>query len=30
MLKQGCADANEVANQTLAEVRHAMGLDYFA
>lgn len=29
MLKQGCADANEVANQTLAEVRHAMGLDYF-
>lgn len=30
MLKQGCADANEVTNQTLAEVRHAMGLDYFA
>lgn len=30
MLKQGCADANEVANQTLAEVRHAMGLNYFA
>lgn len=30
MLKQGCADANEVANQTLAEVWHAMGLDYFA
>ena len=30
MLKQGCANANEVANQTLAEVRHAMGLDYFA
>lgn len=30
MLKQGCADANAVANQTLAEVRHAMGLDYFA
>lgn len=30
MLKQGCADANEVANQTLAEVRHAMGLDCFA
>lgn len=30
MLKQGCADANEVANQTLAEVRHAMGLDYFS
>jgi tryptophanyl-tRNA synthetase len=30
MLKQGCADANEVANQTLAEVRYAMGLDYFA
>lgn len=30
MLKQGCTDANEVANQTLAEVRHAMGLDYFA
>ena len=30
MLKQGCDDANEVANQTLAEVRHAMGLDYFA
>ena len=30
MLKQGCADANEIANQTLAEVRHAMGLDYFA
>ena len=30
MLKQGCADANEAANQTLAEVRHAMGLDYFA
>lgn len=30
MLKQGCADANGVANQTLAEVRHAMGLDYFA
>jgi len=30
MLKQGCADANEVANQTLAEIRHAMGLDYFA
>lgn len=30
MLKQGCADANEVANQTLTEVRHAMGLDYFA
>lgn len=30
MLKQGCADANKVANQTLAEVRHAMGLDYFA
>lgn len=30
MLKQGCAYANEVANQTLAEVRHAMGLDYFA
>ena len=30
MLKQGCADATEVANQTLAEVRHAMGLDYFA
>lgn len=30
MLKQGCADVNEVANQTLAEVRHAMGLDYFA
>lgn len=30
MLKQGCAAANEVANQTLAEVRHAMGLDYFA
>lgn len=29
MLKQGCADANEVANQTLAEIRHAMGLDYF-
>lgn len=30
MLKQGCQEANEVANQTLAEVRHAMGLDYFA
>lgn len=30
MLKRGCANANEVANQTLAEVRHAMGLDYFA
>ena len=30
MLKQGCANANEVVNQTLAEVRHAMGLDYFA
>lgn len=30
ILKQGCANANEVANQTLAEVRHAMGLDYFA
>ena len=30
MLKQGCADAKEVATQTLAEVRHAMGLDYFA
>lgn len=30
MLKQGCADANEIANQTLAEVRHTMGLDYFA
>ena len=29
MLKKGSAHANEVANQTLEEVRHAIGVDYF-
>lgn len=29
MLKKGSAYANEVANQTLEEVRHAIGVDYF-
>lgn len=30
MLLAGSKHANEVANQTLAEVRHAIGVDYFA
>jgi tryptophanyl-tRNA synthetase len=30
MLLAGSKRANEVANQTLAEVRHAIGVDYFA
>lgn len=29
MLKKGSEHANEVANQTLEEVRHAIGVDYF-
>ena len=29
ILKQGSARANEVANQTLAEVRRAIGVNYF-
>ncbi|MCH4010094.1 tryptophan--tRNA ligase [Companilactobacillus sp.] len=29
MLEEGSARANEVANQTLSEVRHAIGVDYF-
>ena len=29
MLKEGSAKANEVANQTLAEVRAAIGVNYF-
>lgn len=30
MLIEGSKHANEVANKTLAEVRHAIGVDYFA
>ena len=29
MLKKGCEEAREVAAQTLADVRHAMKIDYF-
>ena len=29
ILKKGTQKANEAANSTLAEIKHAMGIDYF-